>query len=601
MLQQMRENTKTILWIVVIAFVISIFAVWGMDLRSGRGGDQSLDTDVIGSVDGVKITRQMYSSAYQEIYNQIRAQRGENVELSVTEKNMLNEQAWETLVMEILRSREIERLGITVSDNELVAFLRQNPPPVLQQAFVDEQGRFDYQAYLRELANPQRDWTALEQWGRSQLPRMKFETMLMSQIFVPERAILEKFVEQTVEIRARYLKVPYVEENPPFTPDDKQLRDLYEETKEDEFKEFEKRSVRLIMLPIEPTAADERDVLEQLLEVKKEIDSGTDFAEAARLHSDDYSSAENGGDLGFFAKGALDSTFTAVAFRQAAGQISGPVRTSYGYHLIRTEEKKTENGEEQVRASHILMKVEPGYDTTDSLSTLIRELDEAIRNEGFEKGAASKGITPVDTEPFIKGVFIQGFGYQPRIVNFAFGHEPGKVSSAIYDENASYFVKILEVIPETTRPFERVRDLLIEKVRFERKVSNAEKIAESIRQEAGRTDLETAARARGFEVQETPPFRIADEIPGIGTGTNFAAACDGLQAGRISAPVKGQNEWYVIKIVSRSGPDMNQFAGEKNRIRDELMQQASYDFMSDWYAKMREAANVVDNREETID
>ena len=601
MLQQMRENTKTILWIVVIAFVISIFAVWGMDLRSGRGGDQSLDTDVIGSVDGVKITRQMYSSAYQEIYNQIRAQRGENVELSVTEKNMLNEQAWETLIMEILRSREIERLGITVSDNELVAFLRQNPPPVLQQAFADEQGRFDYQAYLRELANPQRDWTALEQWGRSQLPRMKFETMLMSQIFVPERAILEKFVEQTVEITARYVKVPYVEENPPFTPDDKQLRDLYEETKEDEFKEFEKRSVRLIVVPIEPTAADERDVLEQLLEVKKEIDSGTDFAEAARIHSDDYSSAEKGGDLGFFAKGAFDSTFTVVAFRQAAGQISGPVRTSYGYHLIRTEEKKTENGEEQVRASHILMKVEPGYDTTDSLSTLIRDLDEAIRNEGFEKGAASRGVTPVDTEPFIKGVFIQGFGYQPRIVNFAFGHEPGKVSSAIYDENAAYFVKILEVIPETTRPFERVRDMLIEKVRFERKVSNAEKIAESIRQDAGRTDLETAARARGLEVQETPPFRIADEIPGIGTGTNFALACDGLPAGRISTPVKGQNEWYVIKIVSRSAPNMTEFAKEKNRIRDELMQQASYDFMSEWYAKMREAANVVDNREETID
>ncbi len=601
MLQQMRENTKTILWIVVITFIISIFAVWGMNLKSGRGSDPALESDVIGSVDGEKITRQMYSSAYQEIYNQVRAQRGENVELSVTERNMLNEQAWETLVMEILRNREIQRMGITVSDNELVAFLRQNPPAVLQQAFADEQGRFDYQAYLRELSNPQRDWTTLEQWGRAQLPRMKFETMLVSQIHVPERIIFDEFGKQTVEMKAQFVKVPYAEENPPYTPDDQQIKSLYDKSM-DEYKEFEKRKVRLIGIPFDPTEADEREVREQLLEIRKEIAAGTDFAEAARLHSDDYNSAENGGDLGFFARGALDSTFTEVAFSQAAGQISGPVRTSYGYHLIRTEEKKQEDGEEKVRASHILMKVEPGYDTTDSLSTLFRDLDEAIRNEGFEKGAASKGLVTIDTEPFIKGAFIKGLGYQPRIVNFAFNHEPGTVSSAIQTEDATYFVKVLERMPEKTRSLEEVRDLVVEKIKYERKVSRAEKIAETIKQDAlAGGNLETAARAMGFELLETPPFKIADEIPGIGAGSNFAMACYELPSGRISVPVKGQNEWFVIRVQSKSLPDLNEFAKQKDQIRNEMMQQASYDFLSEWYGKLRETADIVDDREETID
>ncbi len=365
MLKQLRENTKTILWIVVVAFVVSIFGVWGMNLKSGDQGRQTA-SDIVGKVDGIEITRRLYSNKFQELYNQIKTQRGENFELSVTDQHMLLEQTWENVIQEILLNREINRLGITITDNELVSFLRRTPHPQLRQTFVNEKGDFDYQAYLRALSDPQADWTELEKWGMSVLPSMKLETYLVAQTHVPEKDILERFNEQNREVTARYITVPFGSDAPPYEPSENEISSFYEKNREN-YLESEKRIVRLIELKKEPTDLDEEDVRTQLEEIRKEIFDGGDFAESARIHSDDYVSAQKGGDLGFFGRTGLDSIFTETAFNLEIGEISGPVRTSFGYHIIRTEEKKTEDGKEQVRASHILMKVEPGYETIDSL------------------------------------------------------------------------------------------------------------------------------------------------------------------------------------------------------------------------------------------
>ena len=163
MLKQLRENTKTILWIVVIAFVVSIFAVWGMNYRSGGSmSGPSEEDNVIGSVNGIEITRQAYAANIQDLYNNIRAQRGEDYRPSDTESFMISEQAWEMSIQKIIIAREIEKLGITVTDDELVSFLRRNPHPTLRQMFTGEDGNFDYQAYLQALSNPDADWTELE-------------------------------------------------------------------------------------------------------------------------------------------------------------------------------------------------------------------------------------------------------------------------------------------------------------------------------------------------------------------------------------------------------------------------------------------------------
>jgi peptidyl-prolyl cis-trans isomerase D len=599
MLQQMRANTKTILWVVVVAFGITGFSLFGVNQKSGNQNPNER-SEFVGSVNGQQITRQMYSFQYQQLLSQIRARRGDNISFSATESHMLAEQAWETTIMEMLRAQEIEKLGITVNDNELVSFLRRNPHPQLQSMIVDDEGSFDYNEYLRQLSNPEMDWSELERWGREQLPRVKFESMLMSQISMPDRLIMDEFEKRTIEMTVQYVKVPWQDEDPPYEPTEQELTARHEKST-DEFMDPEKRSIKLIVLEKSATELDDLDVREQMLEIRKDLMDGDDFAETAKIHSDDYMTADKGGDLGFFGRGMMDSTFTETAMAQDTGQVSMPVRTEFGYHLIRTVEKTNEDGEDQVRASHILMKVEPGYDTIDSLSTLIGSITDNIKNEGFENAAEMMELEIIEVEPFSRGAFIKDLGYLPRIVNFAFNFKSGKVSGPIESEDAIYYVKVTGEISERLKPLEEVRGQLVEMIRYDRKTENSKETARRIRQEAVTSgDLEAVAHSRELEFNTTSPFKVDDAIPGIGSSTNFALASFELPANKISVPVMGQNEWYILKVVSRTAPDMTAFADQKQTLSNEIMQQRSYDFLSMWYKQLREEAVVEDDRELTL-
>ena len=598
MLKQLRENTKTILWIVVVAFVVSIFAVWGMNQRSG-GGRPSEVSNVVGSVDGIELSRQMYRNNFEELYKNLKMQRGEDFRLSSTESYMLSEQAWEMMIQKTIIAREIERLGITVTDGELVSFLRRNPHPTLRQMFSDEEGNFDYQAYLQALSNPDADWIELERWGRSVLPELKLETMLSSQVHVSERQIRDRFNRQNTRIKVRYVKVPFIDGDPPYEPTDTEIQALYEEKRED-FKAPEKRAIRMVSIEKAPTDLDEIDVFERMNELRAEILAGLDFAEAARQESDDHMTAQKGGDLGFFGRGVMDTLFTETAFALEPGEISEPVRTTFGFHLVRTEEKTVEEGEDKVRASHILMRVEPGYDTIDSLRTLLTDLREAIIDKGLT-AAADFGLEITEPEPFVQGSFIKDHGYLPRLVNFAFNNDVGKISSTMETEQDIYIVEIIQIISESTMPLEEVRPQLVERIRAKRKENTALETAKELRAMAVTGgNLEAAAHSFELVVTETPPFMIDSSIPEIGMGTGFATAAYELQTGRIGPPVKGHNEWFVMQVIDRSLGEPSELAAQRVALIQELRQESQSRFLALWYDKLRKDAKIVDSREQTL-
>lgn len=604
MLKQLRENTKTILWVVVVAFVVSLFAGGAMYMfgggGGGGGGQPGEESNLVGSIDGIELSRQMYSNTFQELYNNLRAQRGEGFKLSNTESYMLGEKAWESMLQKAIIAREIERFGIIVSDDELVAFLRRNPHPTLRQMFTDEEGNFDYQAYLQALSNPDADWIELERWGRSIIPELKLETMLSSQVHISESQIKDRFQRRNTRIKARYVKVPFIDEDPPYEPADAEIQSLYEEKRED-FKAPEKRAIRMVRIEKAPTDLDDLDVLERMRELRGEILAGLDFAEAALQESDDYMTAQKGGELGFFGRDVMDTLFTETAFSLEPGEISEPVRTTFGYHIIKTEEKTVEEGEEKVKASHILMRVEPGYETIDSLRTLLTGLREAITEKGITDAAGDFGLDVVEPEPFVQGSFIKDHGYLPRIVNFAFNNSVGKISETMETEQYIYLVEIMQVVPESTMPIEEVKIRIIEMILAERMENAALETAGELRAKAVTGgDLEAAAHSFELVVAETPPFTIDSSIPEIGMGTGFAVAAYELQTGRIGPPVKGQNEWFIIEVVDRVPGKPSELAEQRVEILQQLRQENGSRFLALWYDNLRKEADVVDWRERTL-
>jgi len=601
MLKQLRENTKTILWVVVVAFVISIFAVWGANLSGPSNRNARQDDNTVGSVNGEPITRTLYSNSFTQVYDQMKQQRGGEYEPNQMERLMMAEQAWELSIQKILMAREIEKLDITVSDAELVDFLRRNPHPTLQQVFRTEDGQFDYQAYLSSLSDPEVDWTELERWGRNLLPELKLQTYISSRVHVSDQEIMERFKRETIEVKARYVKVPFPAEESSYEPSEREIDSLYAEIS-DSFTIPESRRIKLIAIDKKPTGADEREVLDRLEEIRAEIAAGRDFSEMAGTYSEDPMTAAKGGDLGFFGRGDMVGAFEEAAFALDVGEISEPVRTEFGYHLIKLDERKKENGEEKIRASHILMKVEPGYETIDSLSTLIRELSEEIKEKGFEKTAERRGLTVIEPEPLKDGYFIEGIGFAPRVVNFAFSHEPNSISAPLEEEQAVYYVKIIEKIGERIETEDEVRVQLVDRIRRDRVDEATRKRAESIRKQAMTSgNLESAALAYGLEIEETPYFKRSDVLPGIGGNTPFAVAAHLLPVDEISPPVRSGTAYFLILVTDRKPPDMDLFAERSPEIAEELNREKTMSYIAGWFDEIRRNAEVADRRERVLD
>lgn len=599
MLKQLRDNTKTILWIVVVAFVVSIFAVWGMNLNTPSGGPRQ-EENTVGSVNGEPITRTLYSNSFTQVYDQMKQQWSEGYEPNQMQRLMLAEQAWELAIQKILMAQEIDKLQITVTDAELVDFLRRNPHPTLQQVFRTEDDQFDYQAYLRSLSDPEVDWTELEQWGRSMLPELKLQTYISSQVHVSEQEIMERFKRETVEVQARYVEIPLPAEESTYEPTESEIDSLYAAVKES-YTIPEKRRVKLIAIEKNPTEADEREVLDRLEEIKNEIGAGREFSEMASIYSEDPMTAEKGGDLGFFGRGSMIQEFEDTAFSLGIGEISGPVRTEYGYHLIKLEERKREDDGEKIRARHILMKVEPGYETIDSLSTLIRDLNEEIKSKGFEKAAAAYGLDIEEPEPFQDGYYIEGVGFAPRVINFSFSHEPNSISAPLEEERAVYYVKVLEEIGEGSESREDVLVGLVDRIRRNRQDDATRNRAEAIRKQAVTGgNLESAALAAGLDVEETPYFKRGDVIPGIGGGQPFAVASHLLPVGEISAPIRSGNAYYLIRVTDRKLPDMELFTSRSVEIAEQLNREKTMRFIAAWFEEIRQNAEVVDMRERLL-
>ena len=599
MLKQLRENTKTILWIVVVAFVVSIFAVWGMNLDSPTKSPQN--ENAVGSVNGELITRTLYSNSFTQVYDQMKQQRGGEYEPNQMERIMMAEQAWELAIQKILMASEIEKQRITVSDAELVDFLRRNPHPTLQQVFRTEDDQFDYQAYLRSLSDPEVDWTELERWGRNLLPELKLQTYISTQVHISEPEITERFKDETAEVKARFVKIPFPIDVSEYEPSEQEIDSLYA-TVMDSYTIPESRRVKILAIEKKPTDADEREVLDRLEEIQNDIGRGRDFSEMAGTYSEDPMTAEKGGDLGFFGRGSMLKEFEDAAFSLEVGEISKPVRTEYGYHLIKLEERKIEQGEEKIRARHILMTVEPGYETIDSLSTLIRQLTEDIKDKGFEKTADEFGLTIQEPEPFGDGYFIEGIGFAPRVVNFAFSYDPNSISAPLEEEHAVYYVKIIEEIGERVETMEEIRIQLIDRIRRDRLDLATRNRAESIRKQAMTSgNLESAALAAGFDVEETSYFKRADILPGIGGNTPFAVASHLLPIGETSPPIQSGDAYFLIQLTDRKQLDMALFTARRTEIAEELSREKTMRFIAGWFDEIRQNADVVDMRERLLD
>jgi parvulin-like peptidyl-prolyl isomerase len=592
----MRENTKVILWIVVVAFVVTIFAVWGLDLRGGGGGITGGPNNVIGEVNGVKITGDHYQAVYEQLAAQMRA-AAPSGRISYAQQEMIHEQTWENLITSILTEQEIEKLGIRVSDEEVVAFLRTSPPPELQQYFLDENGRFDFAAYQNALNNPEADWTAVEALARQRIPMIKLNEHLISQVHVSPFEIRRSFEEESIVFAAEYVSFPFADEDvSDYSPSEDEIREYYD-AHPDEFQIGERSAVEYVNIPIEPTAGDLDDLMYTVTTLHEQLAAGEEFDIIASTYSQAPTSSV-GGETGFITASQRDAEVMSQVSIMNPGQISQPIQTNDGVYIVKLLETEKEDEETRYNIQEIYIELVAGTQTVDSLVGLARDFQVRAVEKGFVEAANELGLTVDKTEPFLRNFPIAGLGFAPSVNRFAFANEEGTVSNVIGDEKNYYVCRVDQRLPQALRPLDDVRTSIESTLRFERQKRMAHRKAEAFFRKlmTASDNFGDAANLYEYTVHRPEPFRVADAIDTMPPYSPFAYAAYDMFINSISPPVESPGAYYILQVLERSTADEEEFENRAPAIAERLRQEKTQAFVSYWYDQLRENADIKDYR-----
>jgi len=290
--------------------------------------------------------------------------------------------------------------------------------------------------------------------------------------------------------------------------------------------------------------------------------------------------------------------FEDTAFALSPGALSHPFKTQFGWHILKVEDKKGEGDSLQVKARHILLKVEPGRDTLDSLGVAADDFVEKARSTGFDGAAAAGGLQTSDTGFITAGAFFPLLGNKTSgLVNTFLEASPGAVSPTFESERGIYVFALTDKRDAGARPLDEVKNQIAGRVRQNLKRSIAEERVRGLLADArAGASLEATAKKLDLRYAEPEPFAKVDFIPVVGSKNGFVGKAFELDPGQMSEVVTTRNGAYVLKVIERMPADETMFDLEKAELTNQLISTKRNDLISAWFTDLREKADIVDSR-----
>jgi peptidyl-prolyl cis-trans isomerase D len=343
MLQIMRRGQRWIMWFVIVvvggAFVFFLGGGGGL---LGGGPPQYVAVDV----DGRRYDMRDVDRVRQRQVAEFRRTLGDAFDPD-TAADYLDEMAARTLIRRAILAREAERMGIRVTDAEVREYLRAIP------GAADDEGRIDQDIVTTYAEREYGTLVRFEASLRDDLLAQKTSRLLREAVAVSDSEVRHVLRHRQEEIEVAFValdpvalageaEVPDADVEAFVAENDERLNALYEE-RESEFDQPEQ--IRALHILIRIPAGDDPALAEalaktQAMEALERVRAGEDFAAVAAELSDDPGSKTRGGDLGFFPRGRMVKPFEDAAFALEPGELSEPVKTVHGWHVIRSEERR---------------------------------------------------------------------------------------------------------------------------------------------------------------------------------------------------------------------------------------------------------------------
>ena len=598
----LRTRMTVVLWALLVLFLLS------MSIGGLVGGANIIDqlvgrvdpTRVIARINDQDISPDYFNNLVNQQINQFKSS-GQTVNESMYER--ARGAAWTNLVQEVLVSGEIKRLGLEATDEEIIYHLRENPPPFLQSnPTFQTDGKFDSQKYLSALASPQGDeWTPIENWMRtSYIPNLKLTQFLNENVLVTDQDVKDDFIKKNVKYTVDAIHVTYDKApKDKIEPSETELTDEYRNSLSD-FKHDELRNVSYVYWKKSPSKQDSLNNGYLVSDIMERAKAGENFADLANEYTQDPSGQEKGGDLGWFGKGQMVKPFEEAAFKASKGSIIGPIVSRFGSHIIYVRDKKSENGKEQVLASHILLKVEASPTTLSELRRVATLFSYDAQDSGFTVAANSNKLSIMNNENLDRGSSrLRTVGSMRGGVRFAFNNKAGSVSDVM--ENDQYYAvfNVDSLIEEGHKSFESVKTQLVNKVRRKKQKEASRDIIDElvIDLNANEKTLSSIIEIqKRFDNVKDESKTITEGFTSIGRSNFVTGALLRSSKNDLLGPLETNRGWALIHIKEIASIDSAEYEVQRESLKGSLRTKKQNQHLQAWLDELKDNAEIIDNR-----
>ena len=607
----MRSRMQVVMWTILVLFVTSM-AIGGLvggasitDIFGGRQGNE------VGSLNGKPILFEDFNQLVSNEINRMDQQSGRLI--SDEEREYVRAVVWERLIADLIIQEQIIKNKIVVGDEEVLFQMKNNPPPFLQNSDAFQSfGRFDLEKYLDAVLNPsQIDWKPIEDFMQNvYLPSYKLQQYITNAAAISSKDVLEDYKKRFLDYKIEVLHVTEKAIDQDFynglladRPSNDELLDIYNENILD-YDQPELRYLKYVKWPIMSNATDSLRVKLEAEDLIFRLNKGEDFALLANTYTEDPSNSADpqnlkGGDLGWFNKGQLLPEFEIASFEAEKGSIVGPILTQYGYHIIKVNDKRTVESNEQVNASHILLTIQPGRGTENELKDTASIFALEATEYGFFALADSLGLEIQDSNGLRKeSIFVDNFGVGRSAVNFAFNNVEGSTSDAIKNDNFFGVFFLDKVEKETVIPFEDVKEDLKNEFLSEFKKNHIKTLAESIKDNnQGKMNLSAIYQNNeNLEYVAETNSALIGSFESVGKSNFIVGALANAKEGDILGPLPTLRGQAFLRVIDIADVVMSDYEEKKDSIKFSLLIDRQNTIWGNWLQALRDNADLKDYR-----
>lgn len=523
------------------------------------------------------------------------------------------QRAGQGLIQQAVMLSEADRLGLRVSDEAVRKFLHSGP--IGAALFPNGQyiGDQRYAEIIQDHFGMSRDQFEAE--IKKELEEARLRDLVTGSVSVSDAQVRSNYIDQATKIKFTYAVLSADDLAKTINPSDTELQSFFKshsalyataipETRKlqyivfttdnlpggtpqvtdaeeqayysahaAEFKVDDQAKVRHILIKVS-TPADDVAAKAKAQGILDQLHKGGNFADLARKNSDDPGSKANGGELGFIKKGVTVPAFEEAAFSQSPGQISGLVKTQFGYHIIQTEEKQTAHTRSFDEVKPQILAALTQQKEAAAQQSFAGQLAQEAKKNGLQAAAAAHHLQVQTTDYVASDAAVPGVADASKLLTVAFGTAKGAAPQSASTGDGMAVYQVLDIRAAHAPDFGSYRDHILSDYRTQQTPVLLEQKTTQLADKAhASNDLAAAAKELGATIKTSDLVGRDGQVPDVGALATNAPQLFSLKPGQISGPIRADRTGVVAKLEDRQEPAADDVAQHLQTAKDTLLDQ----------------------------